>query len=86
MFQELAELKTNKIDHGTTKKKETTTSVYFESVGRVNDTPVYKLPDLDVGDVLRGPAMILDDTQTIVVVPDAEVTVTRNHLYIVLHD
>lgn len=86
VFQELAELKTNKIDHGTTKKKETTTSVYFESVGRVNDTPVYKLPDLEVGDVLRGPAMILDDTQTIVVVPDAEVTVTRNHLYIVLHD
>ncbi|KAG8975636.1 hypothetical protein FRC05_005429 [Tulasnella sp. 425] len=86
VFQELAELKTNKIDHGTTKKKETTTSVYFESVGRVDDTPVYKLPDLDVGDVLRGPAMILDDTQTIVVVPDAEVTVTRNHLYIVLHD
>lgn len=58
--------------------------MYFDGVGRVNDTPVYKLPDLAVGDVLKGPAIILDDTQTIVVVPDAEVTVTRNHLYIVL--
>lgn len=72
VFQELAELKTNKIDHAATTKKETTTSVYFDSVGRVDETPVYKLPDLDVGDVLRGPAIILDDTQTIVVVPDAD--------------
>ena len=67
-------------------KKETTASVYFDSVGRVDNTPVYQLPTLDVGSVVEGPAMILDDTQTIVVIPGARATVTKNHLYITIQD
>lgn len=63
---------------------ETTASVYFEGLGRLKDTPVYQLPKLDIGAVVEGPAMILDDTQTIVVIPGARVVVTKNHLYITI--
>jgi 5-oxoprolinase (ATP-hydrolysing) len=58
--------------------------VYFDKVGRVNDTPVFLLRKLDIGDVVDGPAMIIDDTQTIVVVPGAKAILTSNHLYITL--
>jgi len=57
-------------------------SVFFEGVGRVNDTPVYLLEKLDVGDKVEGPAMIVDGTQTIVVVPGAEVVAMTRHLVI----
>lgn len=43
-------------------------SVYFEDQGRV-DTPVFKLEDLHEGDLIEGPALIIDNTQTIVVDP-----------------
>ncbi len=58
-------------------------SVYFEGPGRI-DTPVYLLDRLDIGDRIRGPAMVLDSTQTIVLDPDSEATVTKGHLYIEL--
>jgi len=68
-------------------KKDGESSVYFgDGMGRVDDTPVYRLGNLDVGDIVQGPAMIIDDTQTIVVVPKSEVVVTSRHLYITLHD
>ena len=56
----------------------------FRSVGRVDDTPVFLLDKLEVGDVLDGPAMIIDDTQTIVLVPGAQAVLTSKHLYITL--
>jgi len=65
-------------------KVSTRHSVYFDKVGRVNDTPVYILDDLDVGEVVLGPAMILDKTQTIVVIPGAQALVTSKHLFITL--
>jgi len=65
-------------------KSETRQSVYFDKVGRVSDTPVFLLSKLDVGDVVDGPAMIIDNTQTIVIVPGAKTVLTRNHLYITL--
>ncbi|KAF5356710.1 hypothetical protein D9758_013743 [Tetrapyrgos nigripes] len=43
--------------------------VYFDIIGRVPDTPVYRLEDLEIGEVVKGPGMVLDDTQTIVIVP-----------------
>lgn len=61
-----------------------TYSVYFGEVGRVDDTPVYKLEDLKTGEVVDGPAMILDDTQTIVVTPNAKAVVMPRHLVILL--
>lgn len=64
---------------------DSTHSVYFDGAGRVADTPVYLLDRLQVGDVVEGPAMIIDDTQTIVLVPGAESVLCRKHLYITLH-
>jgi len=60
-------------------------SVYFAPpVGRVEDTPVYLLGKLDVGDLVEGPAMVIDETQTIVIIPGARALVTRQGLYITL--
>lgn len=50
-------------------KASRTTSVYFEETGRV-DTPVYEIGKLEAGDLIKGPALIIDDTQTIVVDPE----------------
>lgn len=44
-------------------------SVYFDGVGRVQDTLVFVLDRLAVGDEVQGPAMIIDNTQTIVIIP-----------------
>ncbi|KAF8581969.1 5-oxoprolinase [Ramaria rubella] len=57
-------------------------SVYFEGRGRVTDTPVYLLEKLDLGDTVAGPAMIVDGTQTIVVVPGTEAIALSRHLVI----
>lgn len=48
----------------------------------MDDTPVYLLDSLKIGDEVYGPAMIIDDTQTIVVVPGARALLTSKHLYI----
>lgn len=66
------------------KKAESTYSVYFDEIGRVNNTPVFLLPSLETGDKLEGPAMIIDDTQTIVLIPGATAILTSKHLYITL--
>jgi 5-oxoprolinase (ATP-hydrolysing) len=50
----------------------------------VNDTPIYRLDELEIGDVVEGPGVVIDDTQTIVVVPGAKAVLTRKHLYITL--
>lgn len=39
-------------------------SVYFEGSGRV-DTPVLKLKELEAGEKVEGPAILIDETQTI---------------------
>ncbi|GAA5848487.1 hypothetical protein JCM8547_004528 [Rhodosporidiobolus lusitaniae] len=64
-------------------KCEEVASTYFEESGRV-DTPVYLLERLEAGDVVEGPALILDGTQTIVVTPTAKAKVTSRHLLIEL--
>jgi 5-oxoprolinase (ATP-hydrolysing) len=59
-------------------------SVYFDKIGRVEDTPVFELERLAVGDVVDGPAVVIDDTQTIVVVPGTRAVLTSRHLVITL--
>jgi 5-oxoprolinase (ATP-hydrolysing) len=59
-------------------------SVYFDKVGRIDDTPVYELGTLAVGDAVDGPAVVIDDTQTIVVVPGARAVLASRHLVITL--
>lgn len=60
-----------------------TTSVYFDQKGRI-DTPIYLADKLETGHELRGPAIIVDGTATIVVDPDANVRITSKHLLITL--
>jgi 5-oxoprolinase (ATP-hydrolysing) len=49
--------------------------VYFEKIGKVDKTPVYVLGELDVGLVVQGPAVVIDDTQTILITPAARAVV-----------
>ena len=63
---------------------DSTHSVYFDGIGRIDNTPIFLLDKLEVGDVVKGPAMIIDNTQTIVLIPGAEAVLCRKHLYITL--
>jgi len=82
VYAEVSRLTQRRVDPHT--NTDSTYSVYFDRVGRVDDTPVFLLDRLAVGDVVEGPAMIIDDTQTIVVVPGAKGVLTSKHLYITL--
>lgn len=59
-------------------------SVYFNGPGRVNDTPVYLLDNLEVGETIDGPGVVIDATQTIVLTPNSKAVLTSNILYITL--
>ncbi|EGO22924.1 hypothetical protein SERLADRAFT_416478 [Serpula lacrymans var. lacrymans S7.9] len=83
VYSEVARLTRRSVE---TAQAETRHSVYFDKLGRVSDTPVYLLDKLGVGDEIRGPAMIIDDTQTIVIVPGARAVLTSKHLYITLEE
>jgi 5-oxoprolinase (ATP-hydrolysing) len=54
--------------------------VYFE--GGRQDTPIYKIEDLEVGDKVQGPAILADGTQTIVVTPGATALIIETHVII----
>ena len=54
--------------------------VYFE--GGRQDTPIYKLEDLEVGDRIAGPAILADGTQTIIVTPGASALIIETHVII----
>ncbi|KAG6897983.1 hypothetical protein C0992_007937 [Termitomyces sp. T32_za158] len=82
VYSEIDRLSTSQVDKS---KADSTSSVYFDHVGRVDDTPVFLLDNLSVGDTLEGPAMIIDQTQTIVLVPGACAVLTSKHLYITLN-
>jgi 5-oxoprolinase (ATP-hydrolysing) len=56
------------------------TQVYFE--GGRRDTPIYKLDDLKIDERVRGPAILADDTQTIVITPGASALLTKTHVVI----
>lgn len=58
--------------------------VYFE--GGRQDTPIYKIEDLNVGDLIKGPAILADGTQTIVVTPGASALTIDTHIIISIGD
>lgn len=62
----------------------TKSKVYFE--GGRQDTPIYKLEDLEVGDRIKGPAIIADGTQTIVITPGASALIIGTHVVINIGD
>jgi 5-oxoprolinase (ATP-hydrolysing) len=64
------------------KKVSDQVSVYFESGWTT--APLYHLNTLIRGDLVDGPAIILDKTQTIVVAPQAKATILDRHVMIEL--
>ena len=52
-------------------------SVYFEQTGRI-DIPIVRLSDVEAGQGLRGPVILVDETQTILVEPECEAHVCTN--------
>lgn len=60
---------------------ETSRDVYFENMGW-QLTPVCLLGSLVPGDQIHGPALVIDNTQTILVPPGAKATTLRNHIVI----
>jgi len=76
--QQLKEIKANDLKFGDKAYKRS--KVYFE--GGRQDTPIYKLEDLEVGDKIQGPAVLADGTQTIVVTPGATALIIESHVVI----
>ncbi|KAM3511577.1 hypothetical protein MY11210_004795 [Beauveria gryllotalpidicola] len=72
------QLKTIKRQHVTESKRHSIQQVYFEG-GRAH-APIYKLESLSIGDVVPGPAILADGTQTIVVTPRAKALITATHV------
>ncbi|KAL8973478.1 MAG: hypothetical protein Q9197_002282 [Variospora fuerteventurae] len=65
-------------------KRYSTSNIYFE--GGRQETPIYKLEDLDVGDRVQGPAILADGTQTLVVPPATTALVLETHVVINVGD
>jgi len=76
--QQLKDLKPKDLGKG--EKQYGSSKVYFE--GGRQETPIYKLEDLSVGDRIKGPAIVADGTQTIVVTPEATALVINTHIII----
>ena len=74
---QLKEIKPKDLGKG---KRYCVSKVYFE--GGREDTLVYKLEDLDVGDRIQGPAIIADGTQTIVITPGSTALIIETHVII----
>ncbi|KAI4628332.1 hypothetical protein J4E80_002470 [Alternaria sp. BMP 0032] len=65
-----------------TKKISDYVSVFFENGWTTS--PLYHLTKLAKGDIIDGPAIILDNTQTIVVAPSSKATILDRHVMIEL--
>ncbi|KAL2871025.1 5-oxoprolinase [Aspergillus lucknowensis] len=63
-----------------------TTKTYFDGQTDRLDTAVYQLDNIEKNSRIHGPAIIIDQTQTIVVVPDAVATVLETCIVIDLKE
>jgi 5-oxoprolinase (ATP-hydrolysing) len=77
--QQLREIKPKDVKSGDAKEYKRM-EVYFE--GGRRDTPIYRLENLEVGDQVKGPAILADGTQTIVVTPSATALIIETHVVI----
>ncbi|KAH6564706.1 hypothetical protein BASA62_007754 [Batrachochytrium salamandrivorans] len=57
----------------------TTVSSYWSGLGRI-DVPVFQLKQLEKGDEITGPALIIDATATIAIEPNCKAVVTSEHV------
>uniref|UniRef100_A0A8H7K2F4 5-oxoprolinase n=1 Tax=Bionectria ochroleuca TaxID=29856 RepID=A0A8H7K2F4_BIOOC len=53
--------------------------VYFSQTGWA-DTPIYRLETLQPGGLIQGPAVIIDNTQTLIVEPFVKATILTRHV------
>ncbi|EXJ91984.1 5-oxoprolinase (ATP-hydrolysing) [Capronia epimyces CBS 606.96] len=74
-----AELKSIRAFNVGAEAQDDTATVYFSQTGHVA-TPVFFLGNLKPGSLIHGPAMIIDQTQTIVVEPEATATIISRHV------
>lgn len=79
VYAEVARLKFTTVSSD---KSEGTKSMYFDS-GRV-DAPVYLLEKLQPAEMVKGPAAIVDGTQTLILDPSSEAKITSKHVFITL--
>ena len=79
--QQLKEIKPNDVVDG---KEYGRSKVFFEG-GRL-DTAIYKLDNLPIGDRIKGPAILVDGTQTIVLSPGSTALVIETHVIINIGD
>jgi len=56
-------------------------SVYFEGSGRL-DIPIIRLKEIEAGQGVKGPAVLVDETQTILIEPDCEAHICQNTVVI----
>ncbi|KAL3481116.1 Hydantoinase B/oxoprolinase-domain-containing protein [Aspergillus californicus] len=73
--EELHELNTKSV----APKPTSTKQVYFKSLGWV-EAPLYLLGSLALGATVPGPALVVDNTQTIVISPNCSATATKDLL------
>jgi 5-oxoprolinase (ATP-hydrolysing) len=86
MIKETHELKqANRIKEIDSNIKNGVCSAYFET-GRDDSVPIYLLNEIPVGSVVKGPAIIIDATATIVVEPACSALVTSQHVTITVGD
>jgi 5-oxoprolinase (ATP-hydrolysing) len=86
MIKETDELKqVNKIKEVDPAIKDGKCSVYFET-GRDDSVPIYRLQQIPVGSIVKGPAIIIDVTATIVIEPACSALVTSQHVTITVGD
>lgn len=69
-----------------TTSPDVTTKTYFDGQKERLDTPVYQLDKIEKSSRIHGPAIIIDNTQTIVVVPDAVANVLETCIVIDLKE
>lgn len=75
--EQLKEIKINNIGK---ERRYGSSQVYFE--GGRQDTPIYRIESLNVGDRIPGPAILADDTQTIIITPGATALIIETHVVI----
>jgi 5-oxoprolinase (ATP-hydrolysing) len=76
--QQLKDIKPTDVKSG--EKEYKRSHIYFE--GGRQDTPIYRIEDLGIGDKVQGPAILADGTQTIVITPGATALIIETHVII----
>lgn len=78
-FDELNKLEsTGKVDSSAVQNR-----AYFEGIGWLNSS-VYQLPELSIGTTIEGPAIIIDNTQTVIVDPKTKAIILKEHIFLII--